>query len=135
MTRQSLWRVVSALGLLGAVGCGNPSPTSDIIPVQGKVYYRGQPLVSGMVVFAPDADRGTHGELATGAIQPDGSFKLKSADKAGAVAGWHRVTVMAVELTPEPRALLPARYSDPRLSGLLCEVKAGRDNAINFNLE
>ena len=61
----------------------------------------------------------------------------------GTIPGWHRVTVLAIEMTPpapgqpygEPRSMLPARYSDPRLSGLLCEVKAGRDNAINLNLE
>lgn len=132
-----------ALILLGA-GCGDTGVApAEGIPVQGKVFFRGQPLPYGTIVFTPDADRGTHGPLATAAIQPDGSFQLKSGEAVGAVAGWHRVTVLAIEMLPpgpgqaqgEPRAILPSRFCDPRLSGLLCEVKAGRDNVINFNLE
>jgi hypothetical protein len=140
---SSKWIGLMALVLL-CVGCGDPAVTpAEGIPVQGKVFYRGQPLPFGTIVFTPDADRGTNGPLATATIQPDGSFQLKSGEVIGAVAGWHRVTVLAIEMQPpapgqpqgEPRAILPSRFCDPRLSGLLCEVKAGRDNVINFNLE
>ena len=142
MQTRPRWRGVCALGLLWAVGCGGPSPGTDVVPVQGKVFYKGQPLVTGTMVFTPNADRGSSGDLATAQIQPDGSYQVKCKDKVGAAAGHYRVTVMAVEMLPpapgqpygEPRSLLPARYSDPRLSGLDCEVKAGRDNTINFNL-
>lgn len=144
MAIRPYWRVFWALGLVWAVGCNGSLPSSsDTIPVHGKVFYRGRPLPTGTVVFTPDTDRGTNGELATGEIQPDGSFQLKTKAIAGTVVGWHRVTILAVEMMApspgqplgEPRAILPPRYSDPRLSGLLCEVKAGRDNVINFNLE
>jgi hypothetical protein len=60
------------------------------------------------------------------------------------VVGWHRVTIVAVEAPAAsqpgqaftvPRSLVPTRYADPALSGLSCEVKAGKENGINFNLE
>jgi hypothetical protein len=104
--------------------------------VQGKVYFRGRPLPAGTIVFAADPDRGTNGPLARGEIQSDGSYTLRTGDLPGAVVGWHRVTVVAVEMTATtPRLLVPARYGDPLLSGLACEVQAGKDNGINFNLE
>jgi hypothetical protein len=34
-----------------------------------------------------------------------------------------------------PQSLLPDRYRDPDLSGLVCEVQADRSNVFDFNLE
>ncbi|MGE3808741.1 MAG: hypothetical protein AB7K24_29090 [Gemmataceae bacterium] len=109
----------------------------------GKVLYRGSPLRHGTIVFSPDSDRGNHGPLAQAEIQPDGSYILHSEHQDGACVGWHRVTIVAVETgaaNPRlryqvPRSLLPEKYSDPALSGLACEIKPGKDNTINFNLE
>ena len=65
-------------------------------------------------------------------------------DKPGAAEGWYRVTIVALEpaFAPGqagqrllPRSLLPEKYRDPELSGLVCEIKAGQDNCIDFNLE
>jgi len=130
----------AVLGLLA--GCTGQA-SSDLAPVRGKVSYLGKPLPSGTIVFAPDAQRGTSGPLARAEIQSDGTYQLKCGETAGAVAGWHRVTVVAVIDDPSPSlqrpttpySLLPARYRDPELSGLTCEVKPGKDNTINFNLE
>jgi hypothetical protein len=33
------------------------------------------------------------------------------------------------------RSLLPTKYRDPELSGLVCEIRAGQVNTINFDLE
>src|SRR6266851_8212215 len=76
------------------LGCGSDpdSPT----PVRGKVYFKGTPLKRGTIVFSPDERRGGRGDLARAEIQPDGSFSLKTGDREGAVAGWHRVTIVAV---------------------------------------
>jgi hypothetical protein len=124
------------------VGCGRTRP-EGLAAVSGKVNYRGKPLTSGTIVFVPDAERGTNGALARAEIQPDGSYHLKCGDASGTVPGWHRVTVTCVEdggLAPGqilvvPRSVLPAKYQDPQLSGLSCEVKPGQENPINFNLE
>jgi hypothetical protein len=34
-----------------------------------------------------------------------------------------------------PHSLLPDKYRDPELSGLIGEVKAGQENLIDFHLE
>jgi hypothetical protein len=133
---------LAACLLLPAAGCRSGS--APLAPVRGKVSYRGQPLRSGAIVFAPDASRGTQGDLAVAEIQPDGSYTLKTGNASGAVVGWHRVTVCSLlpavavppgQPPPPPVALLPIRYHDPRLSGLSCEVKADQPNSIDFQLE
>ena len=121
-------------------GCDAGTPT--LVPVSGKVLYRNQPLPRGTIVFVPDADRGNNGLLAQGTIQGGGSYTIQTEGKSGAMPGWYRVTVIAVESTSGfslnglavPRSLVPERYRDPQLSDLACEVKAGQENSINFNL-
>jgi hypothetical protein len=132
---------ITALLFAAAVGCHGASvPQAS---VAGKVSFRGMPLRGGTIVFIPDASRGSSGPLARGTIQTDGSYRLQTEDESsGAPAGWYRVTVMAIDgfayagaAAYVPRSLLPDKYRDPDLSGLVCEVKPGRDNQINFNLE
>jgi hypothetical protein len=62
----------------------------------------------------------------------------------GAPAGWYRITVVATadaavagrgESFTIPRSLLPDRYRDPELSGLVREVKAARPNSIDIDLD
>ncbi len=124
------------------LGCGSDpySPT----PVRGKVYFKGTPLKRGTIVFSPDERRGGRGDLARAEIQPDGSFSLKTGDREGAVAGWHRVTIVAVEEMADPggeldftehRSLVPLKYRDPELSGLDYQVEPGKDNHIDFHLD
>lgn len=135
-------RITVATLVLGwTAGCdGGPA----LAPVHGKVTFRGAPLTRGTIVFTPDAHRGGHGPLASADIQPDGGYTLATGSTPGATVGWHRVTIMAVEAAPAntpgqrfhvPRSLIPEKYRDPELSGLNCEVKPGKDNGINFNLE
>ena len=122
-------------------GCGGAPP--PLAPVKGKVFYQGRPLTTGTIVFTPDPVRGTSGPLAHGLIQPDGSYQLKAGDQAGTVPGWHRVTVLAMDVAPQwnsqqpvtPRSFIPHHYSDPSLSKLACEVQPGKENTLNFNLE
>jgi hypothetical protein len=131
--------LVGASWLLFA-GCDAGTPT--LVPVAGKVLYRNQPLPRGTIVFVPDADRGNNGPLAQGTIQGGGSYTIQTGGNSGAMPGWYRVTVIAVENTSGfslngsavPRSLVPERYRDPQLSDLACEVKAGQENSINFNL-
>jgi hypothetical protein len=134
--------LLGACLLFAAGGCRSGS--APLAPVRGKVSYRGQLLRSGTIVFAPDASRGNRGELAYADIQPDGSYTLKTGDAAGAVPGWHRVTVCSLlpaaapfpgQRAPLPLSLLPPRYRDPTLSGLACEVKAGEPNNIDIQLD
>jgi hypothetical protein len=128
-----------AFVLLVLTGC--QQGTATLAPVHGKVLYHGVVLQSGTIVFTPDASRGGSGPLAHAEIQADGTYSLRSGQGFGAVPGWHRVTVAAVYAPVNaqgyavPQSLVPDRYRDPQLSGLVCEVKRDQPNVFDFNLE
>ncbi len=127
---------LAALLVLPAGGCEQEA--GPLVAVRGKVLYQGVPLHTGTIVFSPDPLHGMSGPLASAEIQSDGTFRLRTGTAWGARAGWYRVTVLAVETSrgmTHPRSLLPERYSDPELSGLGHEVKAGEENVLNLRLE
>ena len=113
------WLVVLA-------GCSrDPGPREQ---VRGKVYYQGQPIPGGTIVFAPDPDRNGQGfPLARAAILGDGTFDFGTGPDQGAVAGWHRVTFLPADAVAGGLAFpLPGKYADPQQGGQTCEVKAGQ---------
>ena len=125
----------AVLLVLAALGCGQEA---KLTPVHGQVFYQGQPLAGGTIVFTPDPERGGHGLLACGEIGPDGRYSLRTNQEFGAVPGWHRVTIAPpsrAEPGSTPVLDLPRKYSDPEQSGLLREVKAGRVAEQDFQLE
>jgi hypothetical protein len=115
---------------LALLGCGRDDKP---MPVHGRVFYRGQPLPGGTIVFAPDPERGGRGPLACGEIGADGHYSLHTGDTPGAVPGWHRVTIAAS--SADSQAEMPRKYSDPEQSGLLREVKPGVVAEQDFYLE
>jgi len=134
---------VLALALLTVLAAGCGGGGGPLAAVHGRVLYRGYPLAGGKIVLTPDASRGSTGPLAGAETRGDGTYVLETDGLAGAAPGYYRITVMALE-TPAPgpygqpaipRSLLPAKYLDPELSGLSCQVEAGRDNEIDLNLE
>jgi hypothetical protein len=138
-----VWRgLIPVLLVVLAGGCD--SETSQLAPVRGTITFQGTPLREGTVVFIPDPLRGGDGPMARAEIQSDGSFVLRTGDAPGAVPGWHRVTVVAMEEFPPPpggppfgtrRSLLPVKYRDPEQSGLSFHVLPGQANVWNVNLE
>ncbi|MBI3411217.1 MAG: hypothetical protein HY040_23020 [Planctomycetes bacterium] len=133
---------MAVFGLLLAAGCqGKPAP---LVRVSGKVSYKDVPLPGGTIAFAPDVGQGGSGPIAHGKILVDGSFQLLTGETQGAAPGFYRVTVTSLaagggqasgERFVIPPSLIPERYRDPELSHLTCEIKAGRSNTINFNLD
>ncbi len=119
-------------------------------PISGRVTYRGQPVVSGQIVFYPEPF-GT-GRQAIGAIGPDGRYTLTTFDTGdGAVLGRHRVTIKSLRVSAGPPSaeeaaeqmrqgrdlgvewLVPKKYSRPNTTPLMAEVKRGK-NTIDFDL-
>jgi hypothetical protein len=120
--------------VLFGLGCSREAGPRQ--QVHGRVYYQGQPVPGGTIVFTPDPDRNGAGPLARGAILTDGSYDLATGPDQGAVAGWHRVTVLPAAAANGPMALrVPAKYADPEQGGQSCEVKAGQVNVIDFHLQ
>jgi hypothetical protein len=77
-------------------GCGSGSAVPPtLIPVKGKVTYKGQPVTKGVVRFEPD---GGFGRMATGQLQSDGTFELSTLKPGdGVVPGVHRVTLIFLD--------------------------------------
>lgn len=136
------------VGFLVVAGCSRGGP--KLAKVTGTVLYEGQPLSGATVTFVPDGSKGTKGRMAIGVTGPEGRFSLGSfAANDGALVGFHRVTITAMDSVPEdqppqPNGLpgptpplksrIPARYNDPTTSGFSAEVKAAIVNDVEFRL-
>lgn len=129
--------VCAALSL--AAGCGKSKQAETI--VRGQILYRGEPVSGGLIVFAPNPDRGSDGPVVTATLNDDGSFTLIGPDGQPVPAGWYRIAVapkagtVDVPTAVRPYPGLPAKYRNPGLSGLSAEVKSGNDNVICFDLD
>ena len=65
-----------------------------MIPVKGKVTYKGQPVTKGVVQFEPDG----YGRPARGQLQSDGTFELTTFKPGdGVVAGEHRISISELD--------------------------------------
>lgn len=132
--------VALTLVLVGLTGCG-----PALVPVSGKVEYRGKPVTSGGVtLFAAD------GSVYSGPIAADGTFAIAAAapgpvkvgvsspnpNRAGPTRG-PRPGVDASKRSgekgtapPAPPAdgwfALDAKFADPATSGLTGEVRKGQ---------
>jgi hypothetical protein len=137
MTHASLGRVAGPLLLVLVGGCG-----SGLYPVNGKVVWKdGSPateLQGSHVVFdLPEKQTG-----ARGYVQADGSFRLTTDRKDGALPGEYKVLIIEVGRKslggPDSSLIAPgamdARFSDPTTSDLKATVKPG-PNEITLTVE
>jgi hypothetical protein len=132
---------LSALLIGSSPGCGEKSKFPETLPVSGKVTYKGQPVTKGTVTFQPDK-----GQAATGAIEPDGTYRLSTfAEKDGALPGHHKVMIIANDADPTlmpgsspgykpPKDLIPKKYGALETSGLEAVVSKDKPT-LDFNLE
>ncbi len=104
-------------GLACAPGAGSSPP---LIPVKGKVSFKGQPLTRGVIKFEPDG----YGRCASGQLQSDGTFVLTT-DKEGdgVVAGHHQVSIAGTG-SSSAKELVPRKYTQRNTSKLTAEVDA-----------
>jgi hypothetical protein len=134
MSERSLLPLIAACGLVIILdGCGGGAERPAMGRVSGKVTYKGQPVTSGSVIFTPARDQGKEaagGRVATGNIQPDGTYTLTTFDTGdGAVLGQHVVTVEAhgqttmtgVPIDPKTKRprYVPAKSTIPEKYGSL----------------
>jgi hypothetical protein len=124
---------LASLVLVPCWGCGasgGSGAVAALVPVKGKVTYKGRPLTNGVVRFAPEG----YGRPATGRLQSDGSYTLGTNKEGdGVVAGAHLVTVGGFDKTlASDRAL--KKYGTSRSSGFTAEVDA-EHTEFNFELK
>jgi hypothetical protein len=103
------------------------------------VTFQGEPLADGLIVFAPDPDRGAGGKAARGELGADGSFQLHCGGETTIPPGWYRIAI-----APAPRYAagsvrdrwpFPAQLARPDRSTVVREVKPGQDNIFEFTIE
>jgi len=109
-------------------GCDGNSNAPTL--VRGQVHYQGRPLQGGAIVFAPDPERGTEGEVVVGTVGLDGTYVVHEGGRPVLKPGWYRVSI-----APTAAGRWPDKFRDPCRSGLECEVRRGQENVFNFNLE
>jgi hypothetical protein len=116
-------RILLAALLCGACwGCGvsGIGAKTALVPVKGKVTYKGQPLTKGRIRFQPDG----YGKSAHGQLQPDGTFVLTTEkDGDGVIVGQHRVTLSDTGIK-SPRNALALKWANAAASGLTADVDA-----------
>ena len=114
----------------GCGGSGGPGGGAALLPVKGKVTYKGKPLTSGTVKFEIDG----YGRPATGKLQSDGSFALGTLKEGdGAMPGEHQVTVAGFDKSlAKDRSL--KKYANAKSSGLTFEVDS-EHTEFNFDLK
>ena len=144
MSRLARLLVAAAALAFGAVlvavhgGCSRkaaPAPAT----VRGKVTFQGEPLADGLIVFAPDPDRGAGGTAARGELGADGSFQLTIGGEPAIPPGWYRIAIApAPRFAPgsvRDRCPFPAQLARPDRSTVVREVKPGQDNVFEFTIE
>ena len=126
MRIQSPRRILLALAALlcGACwGCGGVAGgggSTALVPVKGKVTFKGQPVTKGRIQFEPDG----FGKSARGQLQSDGSFVLTTEkDGDGVITGQHRVTVSGTGIK-SPKDALALKWANAAASGLTADVDA-----------
>src|SRR5262249_19637586 len=117
--------------------------------VTGRVTYQGKPVTKGTVSFYSTEPSRPN---ATGQLDSNGSYKLQTHEPGdGAQLGDYDVTIYSrddatfniggqnivpqfIPKTPaKPKRSTPAKYEDPKTSGLRKTVKSG-SNTFDFEL-
>jgi hypothetical protein len=132
-----LRRAVLLTLLCAIVGCSSGGLGAE---VSGKVTLDGEPIGPGVVIFAPS---GGGENPATGAIQTDGSYFLKTSREEGLRPGKYQVALqiheIPTDLVPGQRDMRPAKsriptkYTDVKSSGLEYDVVSG-SNTIDLEM-
>jgi len=132
---------------LASPGCGGGEP--GVIPVSGRITYKGEPVTIGDVYFSPSGSstRGAQGKLDSNGNYALGTFSAQD----GAYVGTYKVTVVSrgpdkpipakmigkvleedMQGTGEP--LIPQKYFNAETSGLSAEVSTDKTNTFDFDL-
>ena len=134
--------VCCALLLAGCSG-DNDWPY-EMEPVSGTVKFKDGTVPKGDMMsirFVPDgiAQEGKYApKAAAGEIQPDGSFKLMTDDREGAIVGKYKVviTIMA-KYPPDPKIppVIHRDFGDETRTPLSAVVKSGDPNEFHFKVK
>jgi hypothetical protein len=135
--------LVAAVALAGGAtaasvgGCSRPEPAAPAT-VRGTVTFQGRPLAGGLVVFAPDREKGNPGRPVSATVAADGTYRLTVDGTTAVAPGWYRVAIADppewyVQETGLPR--FPPALRRPDRAGLNRQVVPGQENVFDFLIE
>ena len=136
MNLTSRWMLGLATVLAAALGCSKSEPATAT--VKGSVTFHGRPLAGGLVVFAPDREKGNSGKPVSATIGPDGWYRLSLEGSPNVTPGWYHVSLADAPRTfsEEPGfPRFPAALRRPDRSGLDREVLAGQENIFHLEID
>lgn len=111
-------------------GCGEASSTytGPLIPVKGKVTYKGQPLINGTISFEPE----DAGREVSGNIGPDGTYVMSTFKEGDGIAP----ALYRIGITGKPKGgkAIPPKYRNGSSSKLEADV-SGEKTEFNFDLK
>jgi hypothetical protein len=154
--RFQLAAALAGMALVLAWGCGGDEGYGRRYPVSGTVIFKGAPVETGQINFAPTTKEG---RAANGDIE-NGKYKLTTVNPGdGALPGSYRVSIVSKFVdqdvlsktsrkeggtarpqdimlagTKYAKNMIPAKYQLVDTSGLTATVKEG-PNAIDFDLK
>lgn len=136
--RASFLTLAAAAMALTPLACSGSGP--EMARVSGTVTYNGKPVPKGTVSFV-STEPGRRN--ATGMLDENGYYRLQTENPGdGAEVGDYDVTIYSHDekiLDYKPKVpvkaerLVPAKYEDPKTSGLKRTVKSG-SNTYDFPL-
>lgn len=149
MTRISL---ILLLSIFLLTGC-NSRKIEGLVPAEGTVVFNGDPLAGATVSFTPK-NFSAGDRIGTAMTNENGFFVLKTLGESGVLPNEYRVIVVKNELAPEKEttkkpqgkppinrfligkvaSVIPVRYSDPELSGIICAIEKNGDRNILISL-
>lgn len=133
---RALGRALALALAAAAPGCGHDPDAAPAVPAAGTITYKGQPIKAGSITFLPEKGRPAQGVI------EDGKFTMSTyGDGDGAVAGKHKVGVVATEEAKKTKDydtsakfVIPAILGSPEESGLTVEVPPGGSRNIKFEV-
>lgn len=125
--------------LLPSIGCQNDDP--EVVDVQGRVTYQGQPVSAGTIRFAPQiAEVGSTQRPATAVLDTDGTYRLKAfRSRFGMPPGEYLVSVLSYEgsmMDPKTvKYLVPKKFAESHSSGLTATVPEGHSGPMKLDFD
>ncbi|HZV05218.1 MAG TPA: hypothetical protein VE999_09065 [Gemmataceae bacterium] len=138
-----VWRSLSSLSkplaaavlMLALVGC---SSRKSVVPVRGKVFLGGKPADGALVVFNPVGENDPNVVRPQGTVGRDGTFEMSTyKENDGVPPGEYNVSFVWLIENPKTKkewSPLPARYMDPKNSGVRVTINEGANDLQPFAL-